>query len=238
MNLNEELLKHSYLGNIEICIFLITKGADLNYISECKFLNNENSIIEKNEKYTPLMLSAYNGHLEVSKLLITKGACVDVINSLNQTALCLASYNGQCKVSKLLIEYGADINKEESAPLIYAINGNQYEVCELLLKEGANLTEKYSDEDYYDISNFENYDIRNKTFLCALRNKNSSICKLLIDYGINIQGSNEYGYGNFDDALENKNYNITKLLIDSGEKYSAVMDDRELYFELKFSRYD
>eukprot|EP01100_Stratorugosa_tubuloviscum_P003252 TRINITY_DN1775_c2_g1_i2.p1 TRINITY_DN1775_c2_g1~~TRINITY_DN1775_c2_g1_i2.p1 ORF type:complete len:144 (+),score=45.43 TRINITY_DN1775_c2_g1_i2:105-536(+) len=97
--LNQEPITPLYIaaffGCIEICKFLIEKGADIN--KGILFLEEE----------TPLGGAALCGHIEICRLLIEKGADV---NKGDEPPIYLASLKGHTEICKLLISKGANVD--------------------------------------------------------------------------------------------------------------------------------
>eukprot|EP01100_Stratorugosa_tubuloviscum_P011645 TRINITY_DN5235_c0_g1_i1.p1 TRINITY_DN5235_c0_g1~~TRINITY_DN5235_c0_g1_i1.p1 ORF type:complete len:222 (-),score=64.01 TRINITY_DN5235_c0_g1_i1:55-720(-) len=134
-------------GHLEICSFLIEKGANINrgydflpgsafHIAVSKGYYNICELLIKNGAYinqgidTPLYLAAQNGHIEICKLLIEKGA------NLNQKLpFNIAAQKLNIKICKLFIEKGANLN--ESFPTYY---GTKIEIYKLMLVNGADST--------------------------------------------------------------------------------------------------
>jgi Ankyrin repeats (3 copies)/Ankyrin repeat len=112
----------AFFGFVEICELLILNKADL----------------DKSEAdgWTPLSLAARNGHIQVCELLIQKGARVD---AGELTPLQVACMNGHLDIVKLLVGYGAllDTPSEYGNALGFAIDSNQFQIFQFLVKMGA-----------------------------------------------------------------------------------------------------
>ncbi len=79
--------------------------------------------------------------LDLVRTLLDAGANVNSPNLDKQTALLAAVSNGSLPISKLLIERGADVNAVETFrgqnALMWAAGGNQPDIVDLLLANGA-----------------------------------------------------------------------------------------------------
>jgi len=130
--LNNELIKSSSDGHLEVVKSLIDKGADVNvkdsgdwtaliwssayeHLDIVKYLIGKGADVnaKDNGGYTALMESSSNGHLEVVKYLIEQGADVNAENKYGWTALMKSSYKGHLEVFKYLIPHVYDYNQFE-----------------------------------------------------------------------------------------------------------------------------
>lgn len=113
-------------GHVEVVIFLISKGADVNKANDFKD--------------TPLHLACSRGHLDVVKVLLASGADK---NSLNRTGtpLYMAAHFGHEKIVKCLIEAGADVNANSprtgDTPLHIAAWKGSSRIVTILIEAGA-----------------------------------------------------------------------------------------------------
>ena len=110
-------------GNIELCKYLIEKGADVN-------------IKTKGYNGTPLIAASWN--IELCKYLIEeKRADVNIKSEgYNATTPLIATcFSGNIEVCKYLIEKGANvnINTDWYLPLIAACNSKNIELCKYLI---------------------------------------------------------------------------------------------------------
>mmetsp|Transcript_29632 Transcript_29632/g.34888 ORF Transcript_29632/g.34888 Transcript_29632/m.34888 type:complete len:91 (+) Transcript_29632:289-561(+) len=86
---------------MEMCIYLIGLGTDVNYVEEldvfvCGIGSNA------------LHGATEMNHLSLCELLINRGSLVDVVNQAGNTSLQLASRKGNYEVCKLLLKNGAE----------------------------------------------------------------------------------------------------------------------------------
>jgi len=119
---------------LELAMFLIDKGADVNAQIESGL----------NEGYTPLHIAA-TAQKDLAELLIAHGAKVDVESKDGYTPLCFAVIYGHLATVELLIEKGADVNTTRNkgmTPLHDAVGFGWKNIAELLIKNGANVNAK------------------------------------------------------------------------------------------------
>lgn len=113
-----------------------------------------------------------------------------------------------------ILAQGFDINfkdQEEKSPLALALhNPNKYKLILNLIKKGADLFEKNSNNDNLLIVGLKNPDI------------DYEVVKVLINKGLRIEECNNFGLDAFVIALSNvKDPNIISLLIEHGAKVNA-----------------
>lgn len=106
-----------------------------------------------------LELSRINNAIEL-KVLVENGYWLDDSNHMGWTPLIVACYNGSIDVVKLLLEHKVEVNRPNNNgtnPLMYAMvssSSRNYEICELLLKHGANPSlVDYKNKSVFDYAN-------------------------------------------------------------------------------------
>lgn len=111
-------------GNVEILIYLLQNGADIN---------------SKNHKgFTPLHVAAFSGEILVINALIKNGANVNVKAKDNITPLHVAAVKGNIETVKLLIDNGAELransSKDGLTPEDFARREGYQSIVDLLSK--------------------------------------------------------------------------------------------------------
>lgn len=105
-------------GELELCRFMIQKGADVN-----------------KPGWAPLHYAATNGHLEVMRLLLDENAYIDAASPNNTTPLMMAAHYGTSTAVKLLLEAGADPvlkNDQGLTAIDFAYRGHRVESADLI----------------------------------------------------------------------------------------------------------
>ena len=161
--LNKALIEAAENGHVEVCLFLIEQGANVNatnwlgwtplllaaysgYVDVCRLLIERGANVNAttdNDGMTPLHCAAANGYVDVCRLLIERGANVNAIDRDGMTPLHCAAANGYVKVCRLLIQAGADVNattdNDGMTPLHCAAFNGHVDVCRLLIQAKANV---------------------------------------------------------------------------------------------------
>ena len=214
-----------YNGNIDIIKLLLSQDANPNIqdkegrtplIEACsrgiidivKLLLSQdaNPNIQDKEGRTPLIEACYRDYFDIVKLLLSHGVDLNIQDHQKRTGLWYACFSGCIDIVKLLLEYGANpseliaqVNDGETL-LIRACKKDDFETAKLLLEYGANPNET---------TEFEN-----TALLCAFRNNNLELVKLLLSHGADI-----YYYLISSDIVRYKNYNNTlDLLLQNSSK--------------------
>ena len=124
---------HAAVGNghVEVALFLLDHGADVNARDE-------------DENVTPLYLASEHGDAMVVRSLLGRGANPNVEDGFGMTSLLHASADGSLEVVRLLLEHGADVNHRDigdMSPLRHASTWGYYDIARLLLDHGANASD-------------------------------------------------------------------------------------------------
>lgn len=143
-------------GHTRVCEILLKAGSDplverndgynamhsavlLGKVEVVKLLLAHKQLLDSKTKegMTPLYIAANLGHVEICEILLKAGANFqnDDLNVMHSTA-----YNGKAEIVKLLAVYKQLLDsrtKEGTTPLIFAAKQGHAEICEILLKAGA-----------------------------------------------------------------------------------------------------
>ena len=105
-------------GDLELCQWLIKKGADVNKTG-----------------WTPLHYAATNGHIDVINLLLDAYAYIDAESPNGTTPLMMAAQYGTTSAVKLLLEMGADPtlqNHQKLSAQEFARQGHHAESADII----------------------------------------------------------------------------------------------------------
>ena len=182
------------------------------------------------------------------------GFCVSLTNSFHRMStrkrtdkvidkICKSSFFSWCcrKDVQLKLKLGFDINGqvegcEPKMPLLYIASfGRSYKTCKFLLENGAQVNIEF-DTRLEKVGHV-------LPIHCAVQQDCPKILQLLIDYGANLDGSNEncseQHMNPLANALHNNFPRIVKILIDNGVNYSktffwSVANNKRKYFKILF----
>ena len=124
LDVNRPLQWACYSGQLEIALFLLEKGADVN------------SRGQYTPQYTPLEAACIRGCMEIIHFLVEKGADVTAFDNI---ALQSASKQGHLEVIKFLLENGADIHANHDFAVRWASGACHLEMVKFLVEKGADV---------------------------------------------------------------------------------------------------
>ncbi len=189
-----------------------------------------------------LLKAAESGDTESCFKLIQQGANVMILDGNGKTPLYFAAVNGHPNTCLALIEQGADVNHNKNIDgsniLIGACKNDYAEICDLLIRYGASVNEKFQGQ-YplnWAISRLRDNESRTETCATLIEyganvnmkddiNETTALhlavdanyfetCRALIALGADVNATDKYGCTPFDLA-ENK-AEITELLVEHG----------------------
>ena len=127
--LNKALNEAAMNGHVEVCLFLIEQGANVN-------------AVPSDGGRTPLHQAARYGYVDVCRLLIQADANVNSVDHNAWTPLHHAALNGHVEACQLLIQADTNVNSVDRngwTPLHFGVFNDRVEVCRLLLELGTNV---------------------------------------------------------------------------------------------------
>ena len=178
----------------KITKFLIANGADIKS--------------QNNRKYTPLHLASWFGHFEIAELLIEKGADLNVKTRQGCTPLHISAYLGFKDITELLLKKGAridEIDDEGCTPLNLSFRSDNIEIAKLLIINGAQVDIKVQ------VANA----IVTPLQYAILASWQDGL-ELLLKYGANINGTDEYKNSPLHLAVRKKNIEAVEFLLKNG----------------------
>ena len=133
-SLNAALLRACANGQVEVVRYLISKGAEVDYISPFGV--------------KPLQLVIAHKHLSSLEFLLDSDVSVNAIMPDGATALCYACRLSSANIAECLLRRGADINSTDNSgntPLYYSIL--EPYMLKVLLNYGADLNDPFASGD-------------------------------------------------------------------------------------------
>ena len=205
------LIIASQMGKIELVkTFLLFRATDINSRS--------------NNGCTALWYAVKNRNNDVVKYLLESGADPNINHTGNgATPLHVAVHNKFPDIVKVLIEHGADVNirdKMGSTPILIASQFGCKKSLQALIDAGCNLK--------CSISQGENAG-GNPAF-CAAYGNNVETLQLLLNVGVNVNGTTKDGRSPLFIACENGNLENVHLLVEHGAEINLpkTSDGRDI----------
>jgi len=212
------LLRATQVGNIDIVLFLVEKGADVNY-------RNRNGI-------TPLSEASYNNDIEIARLLVMNGADVGATDNYGGGPLVAAIKGGSYHMMevllrgkgvdleaisdtiyncddvdkmRLLISHGLKVNTDRGGEqLLRACRGGNYDMVRLLVENGANI-------DTIDI-----YSGGVTPLMITISTDRLDISTYLMSKGANLDIRDEHGSTALMYAIKGNKVYIARMMIEKG----------------------
>ncbi|MBT9544695.1 MAG: ankyrin repeat domain-containing protein [Candidatus Sericytochromatia bacterium] len=198
------LFEAAKVGNLDILKYLLTHGADPNYVGE-------------KEENSPLILAVRHGHFDAVKFLVASGADPSFKSKFDVTALMasvktdnldilqfLLPYSkdsqekliataclGKLQTLKDLLQKGADLNRHIGLPnpLKAAAHCKQFETVAFLIESGADI-EAINPKSYpFDFGTWED---TMPPLIWAIRAGNLKILRYLREHGAKLNGLAAY----------------------------------------------
>jgi ankyrin repeat protein len=205
------------------CIYLLNRGADVNYKGKnngytalmigSDYENREmvkhllfvgaDANIKCDDGRTALMIASAKNNIEIISLLLSHGADVNAINEgYGTSALMMAAEIGGLETIQFLVKNDADVNQKSRSSgdtaLTYAAAFNHTDIVDFLIKAGAD----NNAADKADVS----------SLMISANNENEKMVRILLDSGVNVKAKDKNGWSAFDYAEFKKNKKIMKML--------------------------
>ncbi|TAL27640.1 MAG: hypothetical protein EPN97_16815 [Alphaproteobacteria bacterium] len=184
---------------------------------------------KNNAGATPLAAALMNNENSAAKTLIAAGADLNAENANWGTPLCIAAGRHNAAGLRLLLEAKADPNKGQ--PLQRAVENNNYEIAEALVKAGADPQVKmrsnwraihyaaqYGAEDLMKTLLEQEGDVNvqngggSTALHLAIAQGQTDIVKMLLDKGARIDIEDAYGKTAYRTATERSNNQIINMI--------------------------
>jgi ankyrin repeat protein len=229
------MIRYFFIATILFPIYIFGQSLDYQLLTAV-YENNEKAVFEllrnganpnatTSDSITPLMYAVQNGNLFLTKKLLQVGANPDINSVFVPAAIFNAVENQDTAIVYTLLEFGANPNiiykLYSKTPLFYAIDENNYLITDLLLFYGANPNIKL--EEVTPLLEAVDYQA------------DTSIIRLLADYGADINKQNKYGYSPLLLACEQNNIDAAKklLLLGANPKIENYKNDDALKLAIK-----
>lgn len=192
-----------------------------NHISSARFLLDNGAKVDllENQKKTPLWCASRKGYADIVELLLAYKADIDIPMEDNCTPLCIATCIGHMPIIRMLIEHGANPNTGictetgEFTPLMLAIENNNYEAIELLLKSGAQVNGMSSDGW--------------TPLMLATQGGDLNILQLLLQHGAQIDTMSPDGWSSLMIAARKGHLDALQLLLKNGADINHQASQQE-----------
>lgn len=167
--------------------------------------------LSENDKFQCASDACKYGYLNILQLLVPHINVNYFLEKTDYTVLMTASFFNHSKIVKILLDAGADLFTKKSNnndALISAVKSSSINIVKLFLEQ-------------YKI---KNYDLNYVAFLKASEIGNSTIIRLFLEYGYNVDElvkkypDSDYVSFSLLEAVKTNNIEIVRLLIDSGAK--------------------
>ncbi|MBA3954126.1 ankyrin repeat domain-containing protein [Candidatus Dependentiae bacterium] len=210
-------------GHLDLVQLLLDKGANSNGAETGeKDGEDDDSQMYKYKHLTPLHAAAKKGHVAIVKLLIDRGAHVNALAKNNWCSpINLAVENEHIPVVRILLKHGAQMeicDYESYSPLARAVQIGNKALIQMLLKNGAEINNKYEDDSCIPPLN------------AAVTEGNLDIIRLLLDEGANVdgwsfEGCDEFRWTALHEAVKNEHVNVVQLLLKEGANVNSGNED-------------
>ena len=200
----------SRVGNIEMAVRLLESGAELNIL--------------QGVHGTPLRAAVIQGHEDLVRMLITQGADVNLrYDDYTHSVLHLALETRNNAIFKLLLDAGADMNigtKHKPHVLILACKHGDATLVELLLASGADVGVSKTKPEYATYIPYEEA----TPLHAACANGHLPVVRLLVDYGADIEKTNESSATPLIAAVRANDLSVICSLLDAGADVNHAVD--------------
>ena len=192
---NTPLLFACIRNRMAVATFLIDKGADVKARGKGGF-----------------MALLFANDIDLIKRLIASGADVNAATELGYTPLSRAANGGNLAVAQFLIDNGANPNASDwSGPILQqVVRGDRREMAELLIKSGANLSQR-------------NAHGRAALHVAAIRNL-PNMAQLLLGHGIEVDVVDGQGRSALYYAAKHGYRGIANALVANGADKGAIVE--------------
>ena len=155
---------------------------------------------------TPLQIATDDGSMTIVEELLKHGAKVNVLDSDGLSSLFVAIVSENFQVAELLIKHGAQYHGYTDADVSSSLHGASYEgcyeVCKVLLENGANVDGLLAETV--------------KPLHSAAENGHLDIVELLVKHGANVNILDEFNITPFNGAVRNNCATIVKRFFELG----------------------
>lgn len=200
-----DIQRFSYIGDLPKVEKAFKNGANIEKIDD--------------KNMTPLLLAGFKNKVGVVKYLINRGSDINHKSHSGRNILTYAIQNHNFSLVKYLLDIGIEVIKSpyDSDALLTAIYYRELEIVKILLNHYKDL-----DKDIIIKKDDKHWKTKTTYLLRAIQKDETSIAKLLIENGIDINKANSRGETAVISAMRNKNYELVNYLISKGAKLDSI----------------
>ena len=213
-------------GQVKMLLLLLKFGANLEQRS-------------RPEGFTALHAAACHGHLPIVQSLLDSGANINVLGGAGSTPVLMAAGGSHVDIVRTFIDRGADLNiqnRNGNTVLIHAAATGNLEVLQLALEAEADTALRIRPGwNALDMACFlgqleavrmllaQNADVHESLQVASAKG-HTQVCKLLLDYGIDIETEDSQGITPLIASCWYGDFEVVKLLLKRGANPSGGSD--------------
>lgn len=218
----------------ELELFKMAQKGDARMMLEL-LMNGLNPDAKTEDDTTALMVATAYGHYEAAEVLLNAGADIGAREKVDAesfgqgvSVMYIAAVNKDYQMVELLLKHGCDINekagRDGQSPFLIAINSNDRDYMEYVLRKGANVDiERYNGE---------------TALIHAVLTRDQNLAQYLLEKGADINHRNITGLSALEIAKSKGFTDMAQFLITLGATDSERMVEHLVAFRQDFYWWD